>query len=134
MFSLEILEFGKSTLINDIFNETITEEGQISIKNKKGKNTTTGTKLYEVDKNTYIADTPGFSTFDIFEIPYRKLDKYFIEFQDKIKNCEYIGCSHIKEEKCGIKEALEQGKITQERFLNYKKIYEELEEKEKHKW
>ena len=97
---------GKSTLINAIFKDTITQEGEISQRNKKGKNTTTSTKLYEVDKNTYIADTPGFSTFDISEIEYRELDKYFIEFRELVQNCEFVGCTHIKEEKCGIKQAL----------------------------
>lgn len=64
---------GKSTLLNSIFNENITQEGEISSKNKKGKNTTTQVKLYKIDKNTYIADTPGFATFDIYEIETRML-------------------------------------------------------------
>ena len=72
---------GKSTLINAIFKDTITQEGEISQRNKKGKNTTTSTVIYEIDENTYIADTPGFSTFDISEIEYRELDKYFKEFK-----------------------------------------------------
>lgn len=59
---------GKSTLINALFKEGITEEGEISKKNKRGKNTTTFTKLYQIENNTFIADTPGFSTFDISEI------------------------------------------------------------------
>ena len=71
---------GKSTLINGIFNNEITQEGEISKKNKRGKNTTTSTKLYEIDKNIYIADTPGFSTFDISEIESKDLAQYFIEF------------------------------------------------------
>lgn len=54
---------GKSTLINSIFGNEITEEGQISKKNKRGKNTTTKTRLYEIEKNTYIADTPRFFNF-----------------------------------------------------------------------
>ena len=72
---------GKSTLINALFKMNITQEGEISQRNKKGKNTTTSTKLYEIDSNTYIADTPGFSTFDINEIDYKNLDKYFKEFR-----------------------------------------------------
>ena len=59
---------GKSTLINGIFNKDVTQEGEISKRNRRGKNTTTAIKLYEIDKGTYIADTPGFSTFDISEI------------------------------------------------------------------
>ena len=126
---------GKSTLINDIFKENKTLEGEISIKNKRGKNTTTDIKLYELDKNnSYIADTPGFSTFEIFEIPYRDLYKYFIEFNKYSNKCRYVGCSHIKEDECGIKEALNNKEISTSRFDNYVKIYNELKDKEEHKW
>lgn len=125
---------GKSTLINAIFKDTITQEGEISQRNKKGKNTTTSTKLYEIDENTYIADTPGFSTFDISEIEYRELDKYFREFKPLLENCEFVGCTHIKEENCGIKQALQQGKIDNGRYERFCKIYEELKEKDKYKY
>ena len=125
---------GKSTLINAIFKDTMAQEGEISQRNKKGKNTTTSTKLYEIDENTYIADTPGFSTFDISEIEYRELDKYFREFKPLLENCEFVGCTHIKEENCGIKQALQQGKIDNGRYERFCKIYEELKEKERYKW
>ena len=124
----------KSTLINAIFKDTITQEGEISQRNKKGKNTTTSTKLYEIDENTYIADTPGFSTFDISEIEYKELDKYFKEFKPLVANCEFVGCTHIKEENCGIKNALQQGKIDSSRYDRFCKIYEELKEKDKYKY
>ena len=65
--------------------------------------------MYELDNDTYIADTPGFSTFDVYEIPYRELEKYFIEFRNSVDRCRYIGCSHIKEEECGIKSELNKG-------------------------
>ena len=125
---------GKSTLINAIFKDTMAQEGEISQRNKKGKNTTTSTKLYEIDENTYIADTPGFSTFDISEIEYRELDKYFREFKPLLENCEFVGCTHIKEENCGIKQALQQGKIDSGRYERFCKIYEELKEKDKYKY
>lgn len=124
---------GKSTLINAIFNTDVTQEGEISKKNKRGKNTTTAIKLYEIDDNTFIADTPGFSTFDISEIESKELDKYFKEFKENIENCEFVGCTHIKEENCGIKEAIEKGNITEERYTRFCKIYEELKEKESRK-
>ena len=125
---------GKSTLINYLFKKEITEEGEISKRNKRGKNTTTDIKLYELENNTYIADTPGFSTFDVFEIPYKELDKYFIDFNNVIEECKYIGCSHIKEEDCGIKNKLNKGEISKTRYDNYVKIYNELKDKEEHKW
>ena len=125
---------GKSTLINGIFNNEITQEGEISKKNKRGKNTTTSTKLYEIDKNTYIADTPGFSTFDISEIESKDLAQYFIEFNKYIPNCEFVGCTHIKEENCGIKEAIEEGYIAQSRYERFCRIYSELKAKEERRW
>lgn len=125
---------GKSTLLNDIFGKEITQEGMISSKNKRGKNTTTYIKLYQLEENTYIADTPGFSTFDIYEIPSNELHKYFKEFNEYVNNCEFIGCNHIKERKCGIKEAVEQGKIEADRYSRFIKICEEIKDKEEHKW
>ena len=110
---------GKSTIINALFGTDITLEGEVSKKNKKGKNTTTAIKLYELDQNTFIADTPGFANFDITEIESKSLDSYFIEFRPYIKNCEFIGCTHIKENNCGIKNALEEGKILQTRYNNF---------------
>lgn len=125
---------GKSTLINAIFDNNITQEGEISNRNKRGKNTTTSIKLYEIDENTYIADTPGFSTFNISEIESNDLDEYFKEFRDNIQNCEFIGCTHIKENNCGIKTAIEEGEIDIGRYERYRKIYQELKEREERKW
>ena len=125
---------GKSTLINNIFKQYLTEEGDISLKNKKGKNTTTTVKLYKIDNNSYIADTPGFSTFDISEIPSEELSKYFVEFNRFISECKYIGCSHIKEDECGVKKAVADNKISMTRFENYCKIYNDLKDKEDNKW
>ena len=119
---------GKSTLINSIFEENTTLEGEISKKNSKGKNTTTSVKLYKIAKDSYIADTPGFSNFDIYEIPYKELYKYFIEFNEYICDCEYLDCTHIKEGICGIKKAIENKKISESRYNNFKKIYEELKD------
>ena len=125
---------GKSSIINAIYGFNKTEEGEISKKNKKGKNTTTDIKLYEIEENTFIADTPGFSSFEINEIESSELDKCFIEFKEKIKNCEFIGCTHIKEENCGIKEAVKNGEISEDRYERYCTIYEELKDKEKNRW
>lgn len=118
---------GKSTLINNILGENTTQEGIISEKNKRGKNTTTQVRLYKISQNTYIADTPGFSTFDIKEIDKKELAKFFIEFRPYMNSCEYIDCSHIKEKECGVKKALEEGKISQDRYDRYCKLYGTLE-------
>lgn len=125
---------GKSSLINAIFNKDVTEEGEISKKNRRGKNTTTSIKLYEIDDKTFIADTPGFSTFDISEIESKNLCLYFKEFKKYIEDCEFIGCTHIKEENCGIKEAVKEGKIDSKRYERFVKIYEDLKKREERRW
>ena len=84
-----------------------------------------------MEENTYIADTPGFSSFEISEIESTELDKYFREFKQEIENCEFVGCTHIKENLCGIKDAIEAGRILRERYERFCKIYEELKDKEK---
>ena len=117
---------GKSTLINSIFKQELTQEGNISDKNQRGKNTTTSTTLYKYKENSYIADTPGFSTYEINEIQKEDLCHYFVEFVPYLEKCEFQGCSHIKEENCGIKKALESGKISPQRYENYVKIYNNL--------
>ena len=117
---------GKSTLINSIFEQELTQEGDISDKNQRGKNTTTSTTLYKYKENSYIADTPGFSTFEINEIPKEDLCHYFVEFVPYLDKCEFQGCSHIKEENCGVKDALESGKISSQRYEDYVKIYNNL--------
>ena len=124
---------GKSSLINAIFDKELTQEGAISSRNRRGKNTTTSTKLYEIEENTYIADTPGFSTFSIEEIQSKDLAFYFKEFRNEIENCEFVGCTHIKEENCGIKQAIKEGRISQDRYNRFCKIYEELKQREERK-
>ena len=62
---------------------------------------------------------------------FHRKDKYFREFSQEIENCEFVGCTHIKENACGIKNALQEGKISQERYERFCKIYEELKDKEK---
>ena len=124
--------FGKSTLINSLFQEYKTQEGAVSQKLQRGKNTTTRTKLYPINEGL-IADTPGFSTFSLEEIKSPQLASYFVEFRDYLSQCEYTDCNHIKEEKCGIKKAVEQNKISKERYDRYVIILNELKEKEANK-
>ncbi len=125
---------GKSTLINNIFKDALTAEGEISSKNKRGKNTTTSITLYKINEKSYIADTPGFSTFDIYEIESKDLSNYFPDLSKYTEDCEFIGCTHIKECNCGVKKALEENKINIQRYESYCKLYNELKERELHRW
>ena len=122
---------GKSALTNNIFKETISEEGETSEKLEKGKHTTKFVELYKIGNNAYIADTPGFSTFEIKDVLANDLDKSFPEFIPFISECEFRGCSHIKETKCGVKKAVENKKIDQVRYERYCKFYEQLKEGKK---
>lgn len=82
--------YGKSTITNKILNQQIADIGDISRKNKRGKNTTTDINLYEIEENTYLLDTPGFQTIDIYEIESKELDKFFLDFIDYIGKCEFV--------------------------------------------
>lgn len=104
----------------------------LSKKLQRGKNTTTSATLYSIGTG-YIADTPGFSTFSVEEIESNDLAKYYKEFKEYLSKCEYLDCKHIKEEKCAIKQAVKDGKISEERYERYKKIMQDLQEREAHK-
>lgn len=120
---------GKSSITNKIMKKTIMEEGSIS-KIERGKQTTRHTELLEFDEDSYIADSPGFSSFDISNIESDELDRYFREFKKHIEECKYRDCNHINEDDCGVKLAVENGVIDEGRYKRYCEIYKELHEKE----
>ncbi len=122
---------GKSALTNNIFNETVTKEGETSEKLEKGKHTTKQVELFEFSTNSFIADTPGFSSFELQGINAKDLDEYFIEFSPFKENCEYRGCSHVKEINCGIKKAVAKRKIDSGRYERYVELYEKLKGEKK---
>lgn len=126
--------YGKSTLTNKIIGKDITQIGDISKKNKMGKNTTTDVTLYEIEKDSYLLDTPGFQSMDIYEIPSKDLANFFLEFREHLKNCEFVSCLHLKEKNCGVLNALKNGKISNKRYENFVKIYNDLKYEEEHKW
>ncbi len=122
---------GKSALTNNIFGTQMSEEGETSSKLEKGKHTTKFVELFKVANNTYIADTPGFSTYEMKNISYNDLDKLYIEFLPFIPSCEFRGCSHIKEKNCAVKTAVEDRKIDVGRYGRYCKFYQKLKDEKK---
>ena len=84
--------------------------------------------------HTYIMDTPGFSSLSLFDIEKEELKSYYPEFEPYEDSCKFLTCAHIHEPVCGVKDALELGKISQVRYDNYVSFYEELKEKEKRKY
>lgn len=124
---------GKSTLLNLLHHSFDVETGNISKKTSRGKHTTRHTELFEIDKNTFIFDTPGFSSLDLSFIKDEKLLKqYFDEFLTYQKMCKFNNCDHINEPKCAVKDALEKGEISKSRYDNYIYIYNELKRERKY--
>lgn len=117
---------GKSTLINMLQPKANMETGDISEKIKRGKHTTRHSELIFIEKDTYIMDTPGFSSLYINEISKEELRNYFVEFQDYEESCRFGGCSHLNEPGCAVKEALKNEKISKIRYDSYVILYEEL--------
>lgn len=123
---------GKSSLINVISPTTQMETGTVSEKIKRGKHTTRHSELIYIDDNTYVMDTPGFSSLCIHEIEKEELKDYFNEFREFENNCRFIGCMHLNEPGCAVKEALNEGIISGIRYDNYKILYEELKNLKKY--
>jgi len=123
---------GKSSLINMIQPEANMETGIISQKIKRGKHTTRHSELIYVEGETYLMDTPGFSSLYINEIEKEELKDYFIEFTDFEMNCRFAGCKHLNEPNCAVKEALVEEKISKIRYENYKLLYQELKDKKRY--
>lgn len=123
---------GKSSLINRLAPNANMETGNVSEKIKRGKHTTRHSELIYVEQDTYIMDTPGFSSLYINEIGTEELKEYYIEFKEFDNYCRFIGCNHINEPDCAIKDALKDKKISEIRYKNYILLYEELKAQKKY--
>lgn len=123
---------GKSSLINELQSGIQMETGAISTKIERGKHTTRHSELIAMENNTYILDTPGFSSLELFDLEKEDLAKHYPEFDKYECYCKFGGCAHISEPVCGIKEAVEDGDISALRYENYKLLYEELKAKKKY--
>lgn len=125
---------GKSSIINCLQKNKTMETGAISEKIERGKHTTRHSELISISDRTYIMDTPGFSSLSLFDMEKDELKNYYPEFTPYEEKCKFLTCAHIHEPMCGVKDALELGKISQVRYDNYVAFYEELKEKEKRKY
>ena len=125
---------GKSSIINLLQSDIHMETGNISEKIERGKHTTRHSELISIAEDTYIFDTPGFSSLYVTDMEKEELKSYFPEFTEYEEECKFLGCVHVNEPVCGVKEALKAGKISQSRYDNYKLLYEELKENEKRKY
>ena len=116
---------GKSTLLNQLVPGLALETGEISEALNRGKHTTRHVELIDVAKGL-VADTPGFSSIDFFDLEITDLPKMFPEFVVLQDACRFRECSHTHEPDCAVKEALAEGKIAQIRYDNYLLFLQEL--------
>lgn len=124
---------GKSSLTNLLLPEAAMETGTISEKIKRGRHTTRHAELFCVEADTYLMDTPGFSSMYLEEIEPGELKYYFPEFDAYEGGCRFqADCVHIGEPVCGVKAAVEQGDISKSRYDNYKLLYQDLKDRKKY--
>ena len=123
---------GKSSLINCLQPDAQMETGSISKKIERGRHTTRHSEIIPIEKDTYIMDTPGFSTLYIPGFEKEDLQWFYPEFAEHEPYCRFQGCSHINEPDCGIKDAVTQGEISKLRYENYKLLYQELKDVKKY--
>jgi len=122
---------GKSTLIRTLFPFLPAEAGELSHKIGRGKNTTRASELYFADEETEIMDTPGFTSVELLTESEEELDSLFPEFRPHLGQCRFSGCRHRSEPDCRIREAVEAGNITRERYESYLDIYTFLQDRRK---
>lgn len=139
---------GKSTLINRLAPHACMETGEVSKKIGRGRHTTRHSELIALDEDTFIFDTPGFSslaadccnamaqqagTEEILPVEEDTLDRFFPEFLNLIGNCRFRGCSHLSEPGCVVRAAVENGRVSRSRYEDYVQIYRELHDKRKYR-
>ena len=123
---------GKSSLINLLQPHVQMETGDISRKIARGKHTTRHSELIAIDKESYIMDTPGFSSLYVGEMEKEELKYCFREFTPFEGRCRFQGCSHIHEPGCLVKAAVEEGQIHKNRYRDYVEMYQELQDKKRY--
>lgn len=123
---------GKSSILNEIFPDANSKTGNISEKINRGKHTTRHSEIFHLGDNTYIMDTPGFTSLDYDVVEHDSLRYYFNEFEPYEGQCRFNGCVHVNEPNCRVKEAVSEGIISKVRYDIYTEMYKELKEKRKY--
>ena len=123
---------GKSSLINALQPQAKMETGSISEKIERGRHTTRHSELIWMEEDTYIMDTPGFSSLYTNEFEKEDLKYYFREFAPYEGKCKFHGCDHVHEPECAVKAALNAGRIHPIRYQNYLEMYQELKDKRRY--
>ena len=106
--------------------------GSVSEKIARGKHTTRHSELLEIDCDTFIFDTPGFSSLDVSYLLPEELENCFPEMRRYRDKCRFLGCAHIHEPDCGVKQALTLGEMSKERYDDYVNLYAECKNKRRY--
>ena len=117
---------GKSSLTNYLSGDVLMETGDISRKLKRGKQTTRHAQVIPVGPDTFLVDTPGFTSLSLPGMDEAELKEYFPEFSPYEEECRFLGCRHIHEPDCGVKNALQDGRISEQRYADYVSLVREL--------
>ena len=117
---------GKSTIINTLLPNENTRTQEISIALDSGKHTTTATRLYHLDKNTSLIDSPGLQEFGLHHISQEELEHAFIEFRPYLGHCRFNNCKHVHEPDCAILAQVSLKKITDSRLSQYHSLEKEI--------
>jgi ribosome biogenesis GTPase len=119
---------GKSTLLNRIQPGLGIRTGAVSDRGGRGRHTTVGSRLVELDCGGVVADTPGFAEARLWGVRRGRLDQHFPEFRPLLDGCRFRACSHLHEPGCAVRAELEAGRIAATRYGSYRKLCEELDE------
>lgn len=123
---------GKSSMLNALIPDINTKTGAISRKIERGKHTTRHSEIFNIEKNTYIMDTPGFSSIYAWTMEKEELRFLFPEFLHCEGKCRFNGCVHINEPDCMVKRRVEEGIISSVRYDNYILMYDEIKNRKKY--
>lgn len=115
---------GKSSLINALNPRLGLRVGEISEYHNKGRHTTTFSEMLEVEKNSYVVDTPGIKGFGLVDIDPSELSHYFTEIFAASRGCKFNGCTHVHEPGCAVRQSVADGGISRTRYVSYLKMLE----------
>lgn len=122
---------GKSSILNALDRNLTIPVGEVSKALGRGRHTTRHVEMFPLDADTYVIDTPGFSSFDTEELNLElkaHLPETFPEFLPYMDDCRFVGCKHIKEKGCRVLQAVKEGKIPHSRHASYVRLYEEVKD------
>lgn len=123
---------GKSSFLNYFCPESEARTGSVSEKIGRGRHTTRHSELFYLKENTYLMDTPGFSSMDLAGMDCRELRYCYPEFEPHEGTCRFQGCVHVSEPDCSVKESVSRGEISKERYDSYCYLYEELRSRKRY--